>query len=262
MVDDTTAKVPAIYGAICEVMNAVPYVGKTETSEDGQFRFRGIDQILDAVGPKLREHCVFAVPRLVDIERSTLTSRTRNGLMNTVVKVEFEFVSGADGSTITVGPVPGEAMDSGDKSTGKAMSVAYRTALIQLLAIPTGDPDPDHDVYHRAPAGAAPTSAPTPPRRREHRSRPARTESTDVDPWANSDPERVKFYRDAIAATDTDAALKVIWAEITADIQGGRLAAVDGNELKAVMQHRIAAVAQTDADAAAGADAEPVRDQQ
>jgi hypothetical protein len=46
---------------------------------------------------------------------------------------------------------PGEAFDSGDKSTAKAMSVAYRTALLQALTLPTDEPDPDETVEELAP---------------------------------------------------------------------------------------------------------------
>jgi hypothetical protein len=41
-------------------------------------------------------------------------------------------------------------MDFGDKGTPKAMSVAYRTLLIQGLCIPTGEADPDSTSYERA----------------------------------------------------------------------------------------------------------------
>jgi hypothetical protein len=46
----------------------------------------------------------------------------------------------------------GEAFDMGDKATAKAMSVAYRTCLLQALTIPTDDPDPDESSYEQAPA--------------------------------------------------------------------------------------------------------------
>jgi hypothetical protein len=39
--------------------------------------------------------------------------------------------------------VAGENLDTSDKGTSKAQTVAWRTCLIQMLAIPTGDPDPD-----------------------------------------------------------------------------------------------------------------------
>ena len=43
--------------------------------------------------------------------------------------------------------VIGEAGDSGDKATPKAMSVALRTALLQTLMLPTDEPDPDSFTY-------------------------------------------------------------------------------------------------------------------
>lgn len=239
--------VPAIYGAICELMNHVESIKKSRTSDHGKFEFRGIDDVLNSVGPAMRELCIFATPRVLNYTRTLGTSKTGGGLMNTVVEVEFDFIAGADGSMHTVGPVIGEGMDSGDKSAAKAMSVAYRIALIQLLAIPTGDRDPDHDVYERA-AGATPANGET---------RPRRAPSEDVDPWANSNPDLVKFYTDAINATKTDDALKVIWAEIVADVKSGKLAEVDGNTLKLTTQHRIAAIQRADAQ---DADAERPQD--
>ena len=59
--------------------------------------------------------------------------------------VEFG-IYGLDGDAI-VGTVAAEAMDSGDKATAKAMSVALRTFLLQVLALPTDEPDPDSFSY-------------------------------------------------------------------------------------------------------------------
>ena len=53
---------------------------------------------------------------------------------------------GPGGSVLPVNArVPGEAIDSSDKGTAKAMSVAYRIFLLQLFSLPTGDPDPDSE---------------------------------------------------------------------------------------------------------------------
>ena len=41
-------------------------------------------------------------------------------------------------------------MDAGDKATAKAMSVAFRTALLQSLCLPTDDIDPDAQSYERS----------------------------------------------------------------------------------------------------------------
>lgn len=43
-------------------------------------------------------------------------------------------------------------MDSGDKATAKAMSVAFRTALLQALCLPTDEIDPDAESYERSSA--------------------------------------------------------------------------------------------------------------
>jgi hypothetical protein len=58
----------------------------------------------------------------------------------TTVTVEYTFL-GPTGDRITT-TVPGEAWDSEDKGSSKAMAVAFRTALIQVLAIPTKERDP------------------------------------------------------------------------------------------------------------------------
>lgn len=243
--------VPAVFGAICEAMNAIGAVGKERRSDHGNFQFRGIDDILNAVGPVMRDHCLFVNPRLLTIERTPAKSKNGGGLMNTIVTVEFEFVSGADGSTYTVGPIPGEAMDSGDKSTAKAMSVALRTCLIQVFAIPTEDRDPDDDVYERAhqdnPAPAA--SAP------QVRARRARSGDYESDPWADDNPERAEYYRGAIRASSTEDALKLVWNEVVAECNSGALSNKDGSHLSSLIKRRITEI-QRERAAAAAADPE------
>jgi hypothetical protein len=72
-----------------------------------------------------------------------------NGKLNLVrISVSFS-VYGSEGEPIT-GTVAAEAFDSGDKATAKAMSVAYRTFLLQLLCLPTDEPDPDSYTYNIA----------------------------------------------------------------------------------------------------------------
>jgi hypothetical protein len=66
------------------------------------------------------------------------------------VEAEFDFVCAEDGSKHTVKTF-GEAMDSGDKATNKAMSAAYKYAAFQAFAIPTeGDNDADAQTHEVA----------------------------------------------------------------------------------------------------------------
>jgi hypothetical protein len=56
---------------------------------------------------------------------------------------------GPAGDVITA-TVMSESMDSGDKAMAKAMSVAYRIALLQVLNLPTTEPDPDSESFERS----------------------------------------------------------------------------------------------------------------
>jgi len=141
-----------IVEALASVMQDVQAVRKADRNEQQGFNFRGIDAVMNAVGPALRTHGVVVVPHVVTVEAATVEVGRNRTLMGHVrVVVEYIF-HGPDGDTIT-SRAPGEAMDAGDKATAKAMSVAFRTCLLQALCLPTDEPDPDHAVYERSPAG-------------------------------------------------------------------------------------------------------------
>lgn len=141
---------PTVVEALAAVMEEVRGVGKDgfHDAPGAKFKFRGIDAVVNAVGPALRKHRVVVVPQLVSIDhRDVLTSSGKNA-RETCVVVKYVW-TGPDASTLET-VVPGEAMDSGDKGTAKAMSVAFRIALLQALCLPTDDTDPDQSVYERA----------------------------------------------------------------------------------------------------------------
>lgn len=143
----TTDALP-VHAALSAVMGDVQAVRKGDRNEVQGFNFRGIDAVVNAVGPALRAHGVIVLPRV--LARHAETYQTRNGatMRNATVEVEFTFV-GPDGSTLTCSAL-GEAADAGDKATPKAHSVAFRTALLQALCIPTDEPDPDASTHERA----------------------------------------------------------------------------------------------------------------
>jgi hypothetical protein len=118
-------------------------VAKTRRNEQQGYRFRGIDEVLNALSPLLAKYRLVILPRILSrasVERAT---KTGGALFYVTVEAEFDFVSAADGSTHTV-KTYGEAMDSADKATNKAMSAAYKYAAFQTFCIPTeGDNDAD-----------------------------------------------------------------------------------------------------------------------
>jgi hypothetical protein len=146
---------PTIHAALLAVMNDVTYVGKDQYNEQQKFNFRGIDGVLDAVGPAFRKHGILPMPEVTSVESTSYTTKNGTVMTRSVVRVNYDF-RGPAGDTLTAIGIPGESADSGDKSVSKAMSVAYRTALIQVLALPIHQPDPDADTEEKEAAQATP----------------------------------------------------------------------------------------------------------
>jgi len=138
---------PLIYTALAAVMADVDHVAKRDRNEHQEFLFRGIDAVVNAVGPILRKHAVIVVPDVVSVDYDTVATST--GKPATACRVLARYVFWAtDGSSVTT-TVAAEAWDAGDKAAPKAMSVAFRTALLQALALPTDEPDPDSQTFER-----------------------------------------------------------------------------------------------------------------
>lgn len=159
----------SVVEAVAAVMAEVQGVGKDDFHDapGAKFRFRGIDAVMNAVGPALRKHHVVVVPQLVSVERKDVTTSNGKPTRETCVLVKYVW-TGPDGSTME-SVVPGEAMDSGDKGTAKAMSVAFRIALLQCLCLPTDDPDPDSQSYERGHAPGSRQDRQNEPQRRSER---------------------------------------------------------------------------------------------
>ena len=107
------------------------------------YRYRSIDDLLDRLAPLLAKHRLCVLPRAL---KRTLAERQDEGqrvLFHVSLKVAFTLTSVDDGSSHVV-EVFGEALDASDKATAKAMSAAYKSAMIQTFCIPLcGAEDPD-----------------------------------------------------------------------------------------------------------------------
>ena len=145
----TNDEKPTVVEALAAVMEDVRAVGKDgyHDAPGAKFRFRGVDAVVNAASPALRKHHVIVTPQLVSIDRRDVQTSGGKASRETTVVVKYVW-TGPDGSTLDT-IVPGEAMDSGDKGTAKAMSVAFRIALLQALCLPTDDADPDSHHYER-----------------------------------------------------------------------------------------------------------------
>ena len=141
------ADAPSVHQALSQVMAEVQAVRKDSKNQAQRFLFRGIDAVMNAVGPALRKHGVVILPEDVEVHRSNGTTANGKQTAEVVLKVTYR-VYGPNGDSVH-GKVAAEAMDFGDKAVAKAMSVAYRTFLLQALTIPTDEPDPDSESYER-----------------------------------------------------------------------------------------------------------------
>lgn len=138
-------KVPAVFAAIQGVMKGLGAVEKDKSAP--QFKYRGIDDVYNAVHKLFGEHGLFTTSEF--LEEKTDQRNTKGGGIATVerFKMKYTFWASADGSSIDT-VVIGSAMDTGDKAANKAMSVAHKYALLQMFCIPTEDlDDPDQDSY-------------------------------------------------------------------------------------------------------------------
>jgi hypothetical protein len=141
----------SVYKAINAVQAALCKEGIAKDSKNVQqgYNFRGIDAVYNALAPLLSANGLCILPRCVERDCVERTTAKGNALFYVTVKCEFDFVAAEDGSKHTV-TMYGEAMDSGDKATNKAMSAAYKYACMQAFSIPTeGDNDADaatHEV--------------------------------------------------------------------------------------------------------------------
>ncbi len=155
----TGAAHPPVRVLLAQVMAAVRAVGKHDYNQGQKFNFRGIDAVLNAVGPALRDVGIVPKPDYDDPKITYLESKDGKRQVHVVIGARFEFL-GPAGDSETV-HVFGEAMDTGDKAISKAASVAFRTALIQTLALPTDEPDPDASSYDIATASAPDEDSPS-----------------------------------------------------------------------------------------------------
>ncbi len=150
-------KPPHVYAAIAEVTGklAKTGIGKDRKNDQQGYKFRGIDDVYNALSALIAEAKLCILPRVTSREITERQTQRGGVLFYVVCGIDFTLVSAVDGSMHTV-HVIGEAMDSGDKATNKAMSAGYKYMAMQVFCIPTeGDNDADATTHTIKPAEKA-----------------------------------------------------------------------------------------------------------
>jgi hypothetical protein len=146
-----------VYKAIAAVTAEIAKEGisKDRKNEQQNYKFRGIDDVYNALSPVLAKHGLVILPRVLNRECVERVTSKGGAIFYVTVEVEFDFIAAEDGSRHTVKTF-GEAMDLADKATNKAMSAAYKYAAMQAFCIPTeGDNDADAITHEVAPRQVA-----------------------------------------------------------------------------------------------------------
>ena len=137
-----------VYQAIGAVSQALSTqgIGKTRLNTQGAgYKFRGIDDVLNALSSALVASGLVILPRCTERVVQERATKAGGAMFNVTCRVEFDLVSTEDGSKHTVCTY-GEAMDSADKATNKAMSAAYKYLALLVFCIPTeASPETDAD---------------------------------------------------------------------------------------------------------------------
>jgi hypothetical protein len=143
---------PSVYAAINAVTAELAQNGiaKTHTNAVDNYKYRSIDDVLDRLAPLLAKYRLCISPRVLEREAAERHDEADRSLFHTVLRVAFELTSVDDGSKQIVEAF-GEALDPSDKATAKAMSAAYKSAMVQTFCIPfAGSEEPDKASYRAA----------------------------------------------------------------------------------------------------------------
>ena len=145
---DEKKEVGLIFQKIPLIMKDLGSIGK-DRDAGGQgfsYKFRGIDDVYNAIHGLLAKHKVFTAPVVLDATHEERESSKGKTLIYRIFRIQYRFYA-EDGSYFD-SIVIGEGMDYGDKAGNKAMSVAHKYALLQVFCVPTEDSkDPENDSH-------------------------------------------------------------------------------------------------------------------
>lgn len=167
-----TASNPSnVVEALAAVMAELPAIGKDgkASAQQGGYSYRGIESITKEAQALFAKFGVVYVP---SVRHQEIRDIVVNGKpwTDTILNVDY-FIFGPGGKDdYILASVVGIGRDNSDKGANKAMTQAFKYALIQTLCISDAKDDGDHgapEADTRAPAQPAPVTDPEALRLRE-----------------------------------------------------------------------------------------------
>lgn len=185
-----------IYQAITSIMDEGYAITKGKRNQQQGFMYRGIDDVMNTFQPLLAKHHVFVVPEVLDEHRQERMTGKGGSLLYSILRVKYTFFA-EDGSSVSA-VVVGEGMDSGDKASNKAMSVAMKYAMFQVFCIPTEEmQDPDAET-------PPPSTKPDPKTKAENSSMYFKCEKCGnlLEPYQDADGKTVPIRKHAAGSKE------------------------------------------------------------
>lgn len=146
----TTDEAPAInvIDAINRVKRDLPGIGKTDSSRDVPYHFRGIETLTAHLQPLTAKHGIVIMPcKSEELPSSYEYSTSTNSVWHET-HIHFQWaVYGPGGcSDVIYGESIGYGRDRDDKGASKAQTQAFKEFLIKLFCIGDKSADPDANV--------------------------------------------------------------------------------------------------------------------
>lgn len=139
---------------IARVMEGVEYLQKDMKVEYGRTKYRAVSEsmVTTAVRKELIANRMVILP--MGVEHKLIEREHENGVSRlSEVVTTYRIVDVETGYSEVLQSL-GSGVDSQDKSTGKALTYAYKYLLLRLFGIPTGeDPDQQASDEHTANQG-------------------------------------------------------------------------------------------------------------
>ncbi len=111
----------------------------------GGYKFRGIDDIYNVIGPLMAKYGIVMRPLVQDLTHNTYTNKQGRVTQHYIVRVRYVVSVNSDRADEVSVEVYGEAADTADKGMNKAMTSAYKNAVFQLFAPPLAGTPMDMD---------------------------------------------------------------------------------------------------------------------
>lgn len=218
---------PEIHIAISKCMDEVGFVSKSRTNDLQKYKYRGIEEIYASVQKVFAKYGIYSVNTILSERSEERTTKNGSHLIYRILHIRHRFYCSADSSYIETETI-GEGMDSGDKASNKAMSVAEKYSIIQLLKIPTSEAiDPDAESHEVKPKNELSNSADS--------VRPTNVSKKENKASSSGQPKASAVYDNSDKAAQTALAKHLekkeipahLWEEIGSELDGKDKAMID-----------------------------------